>query len=55
VLPNGRILLFEANPSMLVHLQDPPELFPDKHRYASRIHDAMTRMIMSRFTPPTDG
>jgi Tfp pilus assembly protein PilF len=45
VARDGRLVLFEANPCMLVHLRDPQEIFPYKHRYVPRIVDAVERMV----------
>jgi Flp pilus assembly protein TadD len=49
--PDGRIVLFEANANMLVHLADSPEAFPYKHRYVPRIVDAVADMIRRRAFP----
>jgi len=43
---DGNVLLFEANPSMLVHLTESPIAFPYKHRYVPRIFDAFGRMLI---------
>jgi hypothetical protein len=43
---DGQVLLFEANPSMLVHLTESPLAFPYKHRYVPRIFDAFGRMLI---------
>jgi tetratricopeptide (TPR) repeat protein len=48
LLPNGDVLLFEANACMLVHLDDTEADFPYKHQAVSRIRDAMTRMVRDR-------
>jgi tetratricopeptide (TPR) repeat protein len=45
---DGNVLLFEANPTMLVHLTDSPVDFPYKHRYIPRIFDAFGRMLIQR-------
>ncbi len=42
---DGRLLLFEADPAMIVHLRDPEELFPYKHRYVPRIFSAVERLL----------
>jgi Flp pilus assembly protein TadD len=44
----GRLVLFEANPCMLVHLHDSAEDFPYKHRAVPRIFQAMERMVAGR-------
>ena len=48
LLPDGRVLFFEANASMLVHLDDAEAEFPYKHRAVPRIREAITRMVRSR-------
>jgi tetratricopeptide (TPR) repeat protein len=45
---DGNVLMFEANPSMLVHLTDSRVTFPYKHRYVPRIFDAFGRMLIRR-------
>jgi tetratricopeptide (TPR) repeat protein len=44
----GRVLVFEANATMLVHLADKRELFPYKHEYVPRIFDAFAAMLARR-------
>jgi tetratricopeptide (TPR) repeat protein len=44
----GRVLVFEANATMLVHLADKRELFPYKHQYVPRIFEAFTAMVARR-------
>jgi hypothetical protein len=41
-------VLFEANANMLVHLDDPPDRFPYKHRHVPRIFEAMTDLVRRR-------
>jgi hypothetical protein len=48
LMPDGRIVLFEANPAMLVHLDDDRATFAYKHRYVPRIRDAVSAMILAR-------
>jgi tetratricopeptide (TPR) repeat protein len=48
ILPDGDIVLFEANANILVHLNDPPDAFPYKHRYVPRIFDAMADLVLRR-------
>jgi len=48
LLPDGRVLLFEANACMLLHLDDSPTEFPYKHIAVPKIRDAVTRMILER-------
>jgi Tfp pilus assembly protein PilF len=45
---DGRLLLFEANATMLVHLADSPEEFAYKHRYVPRIVEAMSGLVARR-------
>ncbi|MBV8601913.1 MAG: RimK family alpha-L-glutamate ligase [Candidatus Eremiobacteraeota bacterium] len=48
VLPDGRVLIFEIDVAMIVHLGDPIERYPYKHAYVPRIFDAFERMIYAR-------
>ena len=48
VMPDGRLVLFEANANMLVHLDDPADRFPYKHRHVPRIFAAMTELVRRR-------
>lgn len=50
ILPDGRVLLFEANATMLVHLRDSRQGYAYKHAHVPRIIDAMTRLIMRSTT-----
>jgi hypothetical protein len=50
LLPDGRVLVFEANATMLVHLHDPVADFPYKHRYVPKIFAAFGRMLDDRIT-----
>lgn len=45
---DGRLLVFEADPAMLVHTTDPVELFPYKQQYVPRIYRAIEAMIDKR-------
>ena len=45
VLPDGRLLVFEANATMLVHLHDPVEDFPYKHVHVPVIFRAFDAML----------
>jgi len=42
---DGKLLVFEANANMLIHLNDPIEIFPYKHEFVPRIFDAIHAMI----------
>jgi glutathione synthase/RimK-type ligase-like ATP-grasp enzyme len=43
--PQGRLLVFEADPAMIVHAGDDPQLFGYKKPYAQRIFDAFQKLI----------
>ncbi len=45
---DGRLLLFEANACVLIHLDESTETSPVKHRYVPPIRDAFTRMLRER-------
>lgn len=45
---DGRILLFEVDVGVIVHVMDDPKRHPYKHRYVPRIFDAMREMIDAR-------
>lgn len=47
ILEDGRVLIFEIDPAMIVHLADPIELYPYKHAYVPRIPAALERLIRS--------
>jgi tetratricopeptide (TPR) repeat protein len=47
---DGRIVLFEANANMLVHLNDSAASFPYKHAHVPRIFEAMTALLQRRLT-----
>jgi hypothetical protein len=44
-LPGGRILVFEANATMLVHLRDPIAEYPYKHAVVPAIFQAFKAML----------
>ena len=46
--PDGSLIVFEADPAMLVHTSDPIEIYPYKHEYVPRIYRAIEAMIDSR-------
>jgi len=48
LLPDGRLLVFEANATMLAHLDDPPEQFPYKHIHVPKIFAAFEAMVARR-------
>lgn len=45
---DGRVLVFEADPAMLVHTSDPPDLYPYKKQYIPRIYRAIEEMLDRR-------
>jgi len=47
VLEDGRVLIFEIDPAMIVHLADSKEMYPYKYRYVPRIPAALERLIRS--------
>jgi Tfp pilus assembly protein PilF/glutathione synthase/RimK-type ligase-like ATP-grasp enzyme len=50
-LADGRVLLFETNANMLVHLNDPADVYPYKHQYVPRIFEAIAAMVKRRAFP----
>jgi tetratricopeptide (TPR) repeat protein len=48
LMPHGEVLLFEANATILLHLDEPVADFPEKHRRVPPIRDAFTRLIRAR-------
>jgi Flp pilus assembly protein TadD len=48
LLSDGRILVFEANATMLAHLADSPEQFPYKHLHVPKIFAAFDAMVARR-------
>ena len=44
----GELLLFEANASFLLHLDEPADASPAKHRHVPPIRDAFTRLMLGR-------
>ena len=45
---DGRLLLFEANACILLHLDESRREFPYKHRHVPRIRQAFTDMVLRR-------
>jgi tetratricopeptide (TPR) repeat protein len=45
---DGKVLLFEANACILLHLDEPAAAFPYKHRHTPPIRDAFTRLVLER-------
>jgi tetratricopeptide (TPR) repeat protein len=52
ILPDGRVLVFEANATMLVHLRESRETFAYKHAHVPRIIGAMSEMVLRRIGEP---
>ena len=48
VMPDGRLVLFEADIAMIVHAMDPPDLFPYKAPQMRKVFDAFRAMLLSR-------
>jgi Tfp pilus assembly protein PilF len=48
ITPGGRLLVFEANAAMLVHLDDAAKAQPHKRKYVPRIFDAIDAMVERR-------
>lgn len=50
---DGRVLMFEADPAMLVHTSDPEDLYPYKKQYIPRIYRAVEGMLDRRKSADT--
>ena len=48
ILPDGRVLVFEANSTMLVHLRESRRDCAYKHEHVPRIIDAMSEFVLRR-------
>ena len=46
--PDGKLLIFEADNALIVHVLDDPVLFAYKHRYVPRILTALDAMVRGR-------
>jgi tetratricopeptide (TPR) repeat protein len=53
VLPDGRLFVFEADAAMLVHDEDPHDVFAYKRPHIARIRDALHATIANRIRPKT--
>jgi tetratricopeptide (TPR) repeat protein len=49
--PDNRVVVFEANACMLLHLHDSPETFAYKHRAVPQMVDAIARMVITALRP----
>ncbi|MGI4954055.1 MAG: ATP-grasp domain-containing protein [Janthinobacterium lividum] len=47
-LPDGRLLVFEADQAAIIHLMDPVDLFPYKHVQMRRVFTAFEAMLRRR-------
>ena len=47
-MPDGRLVLFEADIAMIVHAMDPPDLFPYKAPQMRKVFDAFRAMLLAR-------
>jgi len=52
LLADGRLLLFEANACILLHLDEPAATYPYKHRYVPPIREAFSALIRARRGSP---
>ncbi len=46
--PDGRLLVFEADVAAIIHLMDPPDLFPYKPAQMRRVFEAFNAMLRRR-------
>lgn len=46
----GRVLVFEANATMVVHLKDAPDAFAYKHQHVPKIFAAFAAMVARAIT-----
>jgi hypothetical protein len=49
-LPDGRLLMFEADSAAIIHLMDPESMFPYKHVHMRRVFNAFGEMLHRRAT-----
>jgi len=47
-LPDGRLLVFEADTAAIIHMMDPVDTFPYKHAQMRRVFDAFGEMLRRR-------
>ncbi len=45
---DGRLLVFEADAAAIVHLMDPPDLFPYKQAPMQRVFEAFRKLLVRR-------
>jgi tetratricopeptide (TPR) repeat protein len=53
LMADGRLVIFEANAAMLVHLNDDPKAYPYKHELVPHIRDAMSALILDKVRQET--
>ncbi len=53
LMEDGRVLFFEANACILVHLDEPAKTFPYKHAHVPAIQSAFTRLVLARAGMPS--
>ena len=49
-LPDGRLLVFEADTAAIIHMMDPEDVFPYKHSHMRSVFDAFGDMLRRRAT-----
>ena len=49
-LPDGRLLMFEADSAAIIHLMDPEDMFSYKHAHMRSVFDAFGNMLRRRAT-----
>lgn len=54
-MPDGRLVLFEADTAAIVHMMDPIETFPYKHVHMRRVFAAFDAMLRRRCFWPNTG
>jgi hypothetical protein len=47
-LPDGRLLVFEADTAAIIHMMDPVDMFPYKHAQMRCVFDAFGKMLRRR-------
>jgi hypothetical protein len=53
--PDGRLLVFEADTAAIIHMMDPPEVFPYKRPQMRRVFDAFGAMLRHGATRGING
>jgi hypothetical protein len=53
-LPDGRLLLFEADVAMIIHAMDPPDMFPYKRPQMRKVFAAFAAMLR-KYAQPAGG